>query len=190
MTEFEHDNLELFLDVMKFEDGTPIVSAESLDWLIKNDLFIKPAAIKYHGNRSGGLFAHSLAVTNCLLTMTKNLSLEWQLPRSPYIVGMFHDLCKTDDYKEDTEAEINKKDPLEKTWVYNKDKILSGHGDKSVMLLSQFYNLTEEELMCIRFHMGAYETEGWDAYDKAIRKYPNVLWTHTADMQASKILNI
>ena len=195
MTEFEHNNIEIFLDVMKFEDGTlevntPIVSAENLDWLIKNKFFIKPAAIKYHGNYSGGLFEHSLAVTNCLLNMTKNLSLEWQLPRSPYIVGMFHDLCKTDDYKEDDTAEANTKDPLEKTWVYNKDKILSGHGVKSVMLLSQFYNLTEEELMCIRFHMGAYETDDWDAYDKAIRKYPNVLWTHTADMQAAKILNI
>ena len=115
MTEFEHNNLEIFLDVMKFEDGAPIVSAENLDWLIKNKFFIKPAAIKYHGNHSGGLFEHSLAVTSCLLTMTKNLSLEWQLPRSPYIVGMFHDLCKTDDYKEDDTAEVNTKDPLEKT---------------------------------------------------------------------------
>jgi hypothetical protein len=56
------------------------------------------------------------------------------------------------------------------------------------MLLSQFINLTEEELLCIRFHMGAYETGDWSSYDIAIRKFPNVLFTHTADMFASKIL--
>ena len=109
--------------------------------------------------------------------------MQWQNPRSPLIIGMFHDLCKIDDYVE------NNTDPLSFTWQYNKDKILSGHGDKSIILLSQFINLTEEEIMCIRFHMGAYETESWDAYDKAIKKYPGVLWTHTADMWASKINN-
>ena len=58
------------------------------------------------------------------------------------------------------------------------------------MVLSQIHQLTEEEVFCIRYHMGAYEKEEWDYFDKAIRKYPNVLWTHTADMLASKIHNI
>ena len=61
---------------------------------------------------------------------------------------------------------------------------------KSIMLLSQFINLTEEELLCIRYHMGAYEKEAWDQYDMAIKKYPNVLWTHHADMIASKLLEV
>jgi len=30
----------------------------------------------------------------------------------------------------------------------------------------------------------------WDYFDKAIRKYPTVLWTHTADMIASKVKDI
>jgi hypothetical protein len=109
---------------------------------------------------------------------TKNLNLEWQNPRSPYIVGMFHDLCKIEDYIYGPDG-----------WTYNNDKILKGHGDKSIMLLSQFINLTEEEILCIRFHMGAYEKEDWDSYDKAIKKYETVLWTHTADMYAAKVLN-
>ena len=58
------------------------------------------------------------------------------------------------------------------------------------MMLSRFINLTEEELFCIRFHMGAYEKENWAEYDRAIRAYENVLWTHTADMYASKVLNL
>jgi hypothetical protein len=36
--------------------------------------------------------------------------------------------------------------------------------------------------------MGAYNRDDWDGYDKVIRKYETVLWTHTADMYASKII--
>ena len=74
---------------------------------------------------------------------------------------------------------------------YNSNCILTGHADKSIMLLSQFVNLTEEELLCIRFHMGAYEGQDqWDNYDKAIRKYETVLFTHTADMYTSKVKDV
>jgi HD-GYP domain-containing protein (c-di-GMP phosphodiesterase class II) len=183
MCEFTQERINKFLEIMKLEDGTPLISVEFLDWLIANKFFEKPAAIKYHGNYTGGLFEHSMAVMNYLIAMTKSMGIKWQNNRSPYIVGMLHDICKTDDYVEEDTIDGNF------TWKYNTNKILKGHGDKSVILLSQFINLTEEELLCIRFHMGAYETEDWDAYDKAIRKYETVLWTHHADMYASKVLN-
>jgi hypothetical protein len=40
--------------------------------------------------------------------------------------------------------------------------------------------------------MGAYETDPkmWNYYGAAIEKYHNVLFTHTADMIASKILGV
>lgn len=51
--------------------------------------------------------------------------------------------------------------------------------------------LTDEELYCIRWHMGAFDdTENWKYYSGAIEKYPNVLYTHTADMVAAKILKV
>lgn len=187
-------NIKTFLYFMKLPDGTPLVSDTLLDWLISNKFFVNPAAIKYHGNYTGGLFEHSIAVAKMLVKMTEDLGIEWQNERSPYIVGMFHDLCKTDDYvdeysgKEATSIKTGISD--EPKWTYNNNKILKGHGDKSIMLLSQFLNLTEEEIMCIRFHMGAYETDEWNEYDRAIRKYQTVLWTHTADMYASKVLDI
>ena len=177
-------NITTFLDFMKL-GRVPLVTADFLDWLIKQDFFIKPAAIKYHGNYTGGLFEHSLAVAKKLVKMTQEMKLNWQDPRSPYIIGMFHDLCKTDDYivQKVSQASDNW------LWDYNNDKILTGHGDKSAMFLSQFIKLTEEELFCIRFHMGAYQTDDWSGFDKAIRKYETVLWTHTADMWASKVLD-
>lgn len=156
------------------------LSAEFIDWLREKGFFNKPIAIKHQGNYTGGLFDHSLAVTQSLNSMTKALNLKWQNPRSPFVVGMFHDVCKLEDYVKTTDTD---------GWAYNDDKILTGHGDKSIMILSQFLTLTEEEILCIRFHTGAYQTDDWNSYDKAIRKYESVLWTHTADMYASKVLN-
>ena len=52
-------------------------------------------------------------------------------------------------------------------------------------------DLTEEEMLCIRWHMGAYDNkDNWDILGRAIEKYPNVLWTHTADMVAARVLKV
>lgn len=181
-----------FLEAMKLKDGTPIVPVNMFEWLVANGFFVKPAAINHHGNYTGGLFDHSLTVMNVLVAMTEKFGIKWQNPRSPYIVGMFHDLCKMDDYVDEKAKDIvmmGTGSPISNnpSWVHNPDRILKGHGDKSVMMLSQLMTLTEEEIMCIRFHMGAYETDAWNEYDAAIRKYETVLWTHTADMYASKV---
>ena len=151
------------------------------NWLNQNGFFDASASTKYHGNYPGGLYEHSCAVTVRLQELTENNYLVWQRPESPFIIGMFHDLCKIDQYK--------LVDYLGDDYVYeyNSSTVLKGHGPKSVMLLSQFITLTEEEILCIRYHMGAYETDEWDEYDRAIKKYPNVLWTHHADMLASKV---
>jgi hypothetical protein len=145
--------------------------------------FTAPASIKYHGAYHGGLFDHSLETGKALVNLTKKLGLKWERPESPYIVGMFHDLCKCDNYR---------KDYMTDTYVHNPDIIIPGHGDKSVIMLQKYVRLTDEEIACIRWHMGAYETDPkmWNYYDKAIEKYPNVLFTHTADMIASKIVGV
>ena len=71
------------------------------------------------------------------------------------------------------------------------DTLLKGHGDKSVMLLSQFYTLTDEKIMCIRYHMGAFTDKSeWNDYTRAVSQYPNVLWTHQADMLASHVAGV
>ena len=190
----DKDRIDKFLEVMSV-NGMPIVSAEMLDWLIGQGFFVKPASINHHGNYTGGLFDHSLEVTKTLVEMTQRFYIPWKDARSPLVVGMFHDLCKVDDYVDEYAkgaVMMGTGSPVTNSpeWVYNPDWILKGHGDKSIILLSQFMTLTEEEVMCIRFHMGAYETDNWDSYDKAIRKYESVLWTHTADMYASKVKGV
>ena len=143
--------------------------------------FWAPASTKYHGNYLGGLYDHSRAVFLRLKKLTEDNRLAWGRPQSPFIIGMFHDLCKYDQYNA-----IGEEDG-KVLYEYNTNTLIQGHGAKSIILLSQFINLTEEEMLCIRYHMGAYEKEEWSQYDMAIRKFPNVLWTHHADMLASKV---
>jgi len=186
--------LERLEDFTIHTDG--IISKEFKDYLIKNGFFTAPASTKYHSNHEGGLFDHSFEVMGCLMEMTAKLDLEWQRKESPVIVGMFHDLCKIDEYVKvvDEEGQVMMGTGEVKGEIahfeHASDVLLKGHGDKSIMLLSQFMTLTEEEILCIRYHMGAYNRDDLDGYDKAIRKYETVLWTHTADMYVSKVLGL
>ncbi len=163
-----------------------IISQEFADYLTLNGFYNAPASTKYHGNYAGGLFDHSFAVMNFLVELSAKNNLKWQRAESPFIVGMFHDLCKIDNY-----APVLAGDKVVVGWEYNPDTIIKGHGDKSIILLSQHLTLTEEEVLCIRYHMGAFvEKEEWRDYTNAIHKYPNVLWTHHADMIASHVVGI
>lgn len=184
MTDQIRQKVDAFLNFMKLPDGTPIVPLEMVDWLIAKGFFTAPASTKYHGNHEGGLLEHSYMVAKVLVNMSEREGLVWSNPRSPWVVGMFHDLCKTDQYRPFMDGESV-------GWEYNPDTLLKGHGDKSVMLLSQFYTLTEEEIMCIRYHMGAFTPkEEWNDYTRAVNHYPNVLWTHQADMLASHVAGV
>ena len=117
--------------------------------------------------------------------LTKHLGLEWSREASPYLIGMFHDLCKCDTYRKEPEGT----DP--EHWIYNNSPLLTGHGEKSVILLSQCCTLTEEEILCIRWHMGAFDDkENWNSYGLSVSKYPNVLFTHTADMIAARVWGV
>ena len=164
-----------------------IITSEFRDWLLDHGFFDAPASATHHGNYEGGLFDHSLTVAFELARYTSCMNIRWQRPESPFIVGMFHDLCKIDEYKRNDPKVILTGDDV---WIKSDDCILKGHGDKSVMLLSRFITLTEEEIFCIRFHMGAYQTEDWNSYGKAIEKYQTVLFTHTADMYASRVKGV
>ncbi len=192
-------NKEKFITDMKGKLGNDIFVTELADKLEKINFFVAPASINHHGNHDGGLYEHCNEVTFQLLYLTKRLDLTWDRPESLYIVGMLHDLCKCDDYvklpveiKWGDSITCSYNSPTEKHWEYNKNGLLPGHGEKSVIMAQNIYGyLTEEEIMCIRWHMGAFDDKSnWQYYSGAVAKYPNVLFTHTADMIASQISSI
>lgn len=174
-------NTEIFKSITKMCLSN-VIKPENIDKILEMGFATAPASTKYHGNYKGGLLEHSKEVATALLNLTVDLHLEWQRKESPIIVGLFHDLCKVDQYilQEDGSYEFNKECP-------------QGHGTKSVEYIEKYLEckLTDEEKACIEHHMGAFtDKEGQTGYTEAIKKYPNVLFTHTADMIASHIKNI
>lgn len=169
------EDVERFYDYMKaikpYKDITDFVN-----WCEYNRFFTQTSSTKWHGAYEGGLLHHTLNVTDNLVNITNNMNLTWQSPDSPILVGILHDLCKYDAYVE-----------TDSGYTWNEHQPLTGHGEKSVMLASMFFRLTEEEIFCIRWHMGAYENKDtWSNMQEAQIKYPNVMWTHHADMLASR----
>jgi len=69
-----------------------------------------------------------------------------------------------------------------------------GHGEKSVSILQDFFLLTEQEKLAIRWHMTAFDAgihfgypSGF-AFREAVKKYPLVTLLFTADYEASNII--
>ena len=101
-----------------------IVSHEFKTYLMANGFFYAPASTKFHGAYDGGLFDHSLTVMNTLVDLSARNGLKWCRAESPFIVGMFHDLCKIDQYRHPITGTIydgDKECPIydEKSWEYN-----------------------------------------------------------------------
>ena len=163
----------------------PFFGEDLAAYLVRYNFLEAPASTKYHGAWPGGWFDHSLCVMQQLVLLTERNGLTWQRPESPYIVGFFHDLCKLDQYKM-----LRKDDNGDPVYAFNSNTLFRGHGEKSIIMLCSLCQLTEEEVACIRYHMGAFtDKELWGDYTRAIHQYPNVLWTHMADMIASHILD-
>lgn len=157
---------------------SPIMTYDVMEHLENVGYFDAPASANHHGAYEGGLFDHSKAVYENLVKLTKSLGLKWPREDSPFIVAMLHDMCKCDQYEKVGDG-----------WKYRTDTLLTGHGAKSVMMLAALdFPFEEEEIACIRYHMGAFtDSKEWNSYTNAIHKYPNVLWLHTADMMAAHI---
>ena len=154
-------------------------SSEDFKTLVKMGFCEAPASTKYHGSHVGGLLEHSCCVAGELCELSLKMDLKWERTDSPAIIGLFHDLCKIDQYIKNEDG----------TYSWNKE-VDQRHAEKSVEYIEKYTHivLTDEERACILHHMGAFgDSEAQRAYSEAVKKYPNVLWTHTADMLASQI---
>ena len=194
MSEFERETMFAALCQsvgvnFTYASGVAMSMDEVIELLYYMVFFTQPASIRFHGDYEGGLFDHSYRVATELLKLTDALHLDWERKCSPVIIGLFHDLCKTDLYEVKSLQQDGDKMCVEYKHSETPSLWGSGHGSKSVLIASTIIQLTPEEVACIRYHMGAYEKDEWDNLDVAIRRFNNVLWTHTADMVASKFYN-
>lgn len=166
-----------------------------LDYLIeKSDFFTAPASSKFHNDFEGGLCAHSLNVYKRLVKLLEaEYGADWKQkysPESVAIVGLLHDVCKTDYYEVDYRNVKNKDTGAwEKVPYYRvEDKLPYGHGEKSVYIIGGFMRLTREEAMAINWHMGGFDDRvrgGSYTVGVAFAQYPLAVLAHTADFLAT-----
>ncbi len=164
------------------------IDREGMDKLIEflnhSDFFEAPASTKYHGAWKGGLLEHSMKVYEILKTKTEDTD-------SCKIIALLHDICKTNFYKTDF-RNVKKDGVWEQVPYYTvEDGIPYGHGEKSVMMISEFIKLTPEEKYAIRWHMGFTEPkELYGTISAAYKKYPIALLMHEADLEATYFYDI
>ena len=151
-----------------------------IEFLCNSDFFTAPASTRFHGSIEGGLLAHSMKVYEILKEKTGDND-------SVRIIALLHDICKTNFYKTDYRNAKNELGVWEKVPYYTiDDAIPYGHGEKSVMMLSEFIKLTSEEKYAIRWHMGFTEPkELYSTIGAAYKKYPIALLIHEADLEAT-----
>ena len=162
-----------------------------LNFLEKSDFYTAPASTRFHGDYAGGLLEHSMKVYEIFNEKVKNRGLSTP-EETIKISALLHDICKTNYYKTDYRNAKNARGEWEKVPYYTvEDTIPYGHGEKSVMMLTEYIKLTNEEKYAIRWHMGFTEPkELYTTIGEAYKKYPIALLLNEADLEATYFYNI
>lgn len=196
LTPYKNEFIELLRSCKR--DGIDDVINDLEEW----GFFEAPASAGHHLNVKGGLVMHSLNTCKAALKVWEEMkelepTLEKETPRESVILAsLLHDVCKTDIYKPTMKRKKNAMGVWEDVPGYNVSykNFPMGHGEKSViLLLCSGLEMTDAEMLAIRWHMGAwglnmnsYEDER--SFDTAHNLYPLVMIIHAADSLASSIM--
>ncbi|MBR3445709.1 MAG: HD domain-containing protein [Prevotella sp.] len=154
---------EQFIKLLQATKRTGIESVVS--YLEQAGFFLAPASVSRHLSHEGGLLEHSLNVWKMaqmlrMQTIGMRPELEKQLPEdSITIAALLHDVCKANIYKTVQKWRKDENNRWESYDAYDTDysRFPVGHGEKSViMLLRLGLQLTNDEIIAIRWHMGAW----------------------------------
>ena len=157
-------NKEEFIELLRStnRDGVEdcIVDLQELGF------FEAPASTKFHLNEEGGLVQHSLNLCHVALKVRESMiqlddSLRELLPKDSVIISiLLHDVCKADIYKKAIKRQKNAYGMWTDVSGYDVDysNFPVGHGEKSVIvLLRSGLDLTDDEIIAIRWHMQAWD---------------------------------
>ena len=165
-----------------------------INWLInESDYFSSPGSSRFHSNYEGGLYDHSMNVLKYaknlyLISKKMDSSFPTLSAESLIICALHHDLCKVNFYGKETAWTKDGYKWIEyETYKAGlKNELPIGHGEKSVMIMLQHgFDLTDDEMLAIRWHMGPYGETGID-YEQAMKR-ELVKLIHLADASTGLI---
>lgn len=182
---------EKFIELLRSTNREGI--EDLINFIEKTDFFTAPASTRFHGDYEGGLLEHSMKVYEILKHKAENnvMKMEWQ-DDTIIIAALLHDICKVNFYKVDYRNAKNAKGEWEKVPYYTVDDTIPyGHGEKSVMMLTEYIKLTPEEKYAIRWHMGFSEPkEVYTTLGAAFKRYPLALLLNEADLESTYFYDI
>ena len=154
----------------KFKEMLLSTNREGMERVVKRleevGFFKAPASTKFHLNYEGGLLEHSMNVCDMALELRelmirkKEDLRDFLSKESVIIAALLHDVCKADIYKPAIKRQKNAYGVWCDVPGYDVDysNYPLGHGEKSVIwLLQNGLQLTDDEIMAIRWHMTAWD---------------------------------
>lgn len=202
VTRLEQDKEEFVAILRSLNREDP----EDIDYLLEDleswGFFDAPASCRNHSDFDGGLLRHSLNTYKMAKMVREQLllvkpSLDDKLPMDSVIIAsLLHDVCKSNIYIKTERKQKTITGEWESQKMYNVDYTAfpMGHGEKSViMLLRSGFELTDDEMLAIRWHMGAWDLpmqsqELVANLNKARDKCPLLALIQIADTLAANLL--
>ncbi len=167
-----------------------------IKWLDNTDAWQAPASTKYHLCEKGGFIQHSLNVFNRMIRL---ITEEWgDIENCPYnketiaFVSLLHDVSKIDFY----DVYFKNVKDEHGQWIQvptytvrdESSRLIYGeHEENSLYILRQFFNISYEEALAIRWHSGCTSDNSLGKAMEAFRSSRLALLLHIADMQATCI---
>ena len=160
-----------------------------IEWLEKSDFYSCPASSRYHGACRYGLLKHSLAVYYNMMKIRNALdpSLTLVSDDGIAVTALLHDLAKVGFYVESTRnVKNNDTGQWEKVPYYAiEDQMPIGHSEKSIIILLKLgLALSDNEIKCLRSHMGGWEPGAEHIVGGCWKDNPLGPMLHMADMAA------
>lgn len=188
-------------EVEKFKNYFSYINRPGADkllaWLEEAGFFTAPASTKYHGAYAGGLVEHTNHVYRRLVRLADEEDKRQGRTYPEYTVdtiavaALLHDVCKVDAYKAEKKNQKQKDGSWKEIEVYGYTNSLPlGHGEKSIIQIMRYMQLTEEEMLAIRWHMGAFDSAvKGGSYDmnNAFAGSRLAAMLHIADMMATHL---
>lgn len=183
------NNIDIFREsLMKTErEGM----GELLSYLEEIGFITSPASTRYHGSYEGALLEHSVNVLQC----AEKIGVAWlggeeynKIHNSVVICALLHDVGKCGQFGKPLYIpNILKSGKPSDTQPFttNPDLMTLPHEIVSVIEVTKFIDLTEDEQRAIAWHNGLY---GAFKYDIQGKETPLYMIIHFADMWASRVV--
>lgn len=178
-------------NIQRFESLLRLTGKNGIEQLIQyyrdSDFYTTWASSSYHCNYKGGLLQHSLNVCDYAMTLHKEFNSTVDI-QSVMFCALTHDTGKSglkgDEYYVPNTLKSGKLSGTKPIKI-NPNLRIKNHAWRSVLQLSKYVDLTEDEKVCIINHDGFYQAENRQAM---LDIFELLYIVHNADLYVARFV--